>query len=189
MDKNKKNYHNFNFSKSKNKLSRKILKKIKQLKFYEALTDTVNENIYLENIEKLLKWCNYKKIFVIFSKNSPENYSNTLKKIQINSNSSFESQFFTLLHECGHHLIFETSQRDPQIYLEKFSKGYYIPLSKKNLSTFSRKVSIICEEIEAWSRGFSLAKRLDLSINLERYENYKNKCLKTYINWGSEKEK
>jgi hypothetical protein len=184
----KKMYNNFDSKFFKKNLNKRIFEKIKQLKFSEAIKEAINESIHIENIEKILLWCNYKKIFVNFFPTDQENYSNSLRRIQVNSDSSLESQMFTLLHECGHHLIFESAVRDPQLYIERFSRGYYSQLSEEIISTYGRKISIIAEEIEAWVRGFNLSKRLDLKIDYVRFEEYKNRCLESYVKWGLEKE-
>lgn len=178
-------FNNFNSLKAKEKINKQTNKKIINSQFSLALSDSFCELASISNIEKILDWCNKRKINVEFSRNARELYSNTQRKIYVNSNTTFEEQMYTLLHECGHHLIHETAIKDFDLYLEKFNHGYYT--QTLNEESLARKMSILSEEIEAWNRGFNLARRLQLFVNIHNYEEYKNSCLRSYVRWVSSK--
>jgi len=98
------------------------------------------------------------------------------KTVYIDSRCHPESRFYTLLHECGHLLIAQSSKqwaKDVPMYasavdlrIEK-SKAY--------------KVSLVAEEIEAWKRGRRLGNKLDLYIDDEKYDKMITECVFSYI--------
>ena len=88
-------------------------------------------------------------------------------------------QIYSLLHECGHALAFESKEgyknNFPTLHKHRFKEA------KVNKRRNLFKVETIIEEWDAWRRGFSLAQRLDISINQEDYYNYASRWVMTYV--------
>lgn len=136
---------------------------------------------YITAIEQIVAWCNLKGISVQFGKKPGGSYHAIEKSIIISGRASPIKQAIFLLHECGHHLIgFDEAD-------ERFGLGYPKVDDPKYNSTFQHKLACLEEEIEAWTRGWRLSKRLELKINREDYDNIRTTCLKTYIQWANGK--
>jgi hypothetical protein len=73
------------------------------------------------------------------------------------------SQLYVLLHECGHFLIGATGPRH------------------------SGRVGSIEEEIIAWRRGRSLARRLRIRVDSPAFARLRSRCLATYVRWAAKK--
>ncbi len=82
--------------------------------------------------------------------------------------------FYILLHECGHLLIMNNAKQ----YRERFpvSFGHPSPNPKSNMI----KMAFFEEEVEAWARGISLAKKLKLDVDRMSFERLKTKCLREH---------
>ena len=102
------------------------------------------------------------------------------KVIEIYSLNGVESRLYALLHECGHALIRKNWNK---FRTEFCAHAEHDGDGRKESKSF--KISTLEEEIEAWKRGWKLAKRLNLSLNKESYSKHKNKYLMTYIKWAA----
>lgn len=129
------------------------------------------------HLQVLVDWCNARSIEINFCKREGGIYYPEDKRIKISGRLSPERQFFFLLHECGHHLIGDKEKN------ERFGMGYSQD-DAAAVRTFHHRVDIVDEELEAWNRGFKLAKRLKLRINKERFDNTRVEMLKTYFKWA-----
>lgn len=178
-------FHNFDFQKASSKIHESTVRKLLGPEYSQVINSLEGEQLNIINILKVLTWTNSKKIIVEFGWNNRDYYVFDDKKITINSKATFEHQCFSLLHECGHYLIFESAMQNPISYKERFSHGYFIDLPESTRVTYGEKISVIAEEIEAWVRGFNLSKRLGIILNNQSFEDYKVKCLRTYVDWAS----
>ena len=123
------------------------------------------------------EWCKNKGLKVLFGKTSNGNFFPQEKKILISSHASLQNQVIILLHECGHYLIGELEDH------ERFGMGY--PQTDPGITkTFQHRLACLEEEFEAWHRGWKLSKRLNLRLNREDYDNYRIRCLRSYIKWS-----
>jgi len=87
-------------------------------------------------------------------------------------------QMYSLLHECGHALAFESKgykDRFPTMAKRRFKTA------KVNPRTNTFKVESILEEHDAWNRGLALSQRLGININKEDYNNYASRYVMTYV--------
>ena len=124
----------------------------------------------------LTSWCKDRGVKVVFVKKSNGTYHSGQKQISISSRLTPRNQVLVLLHECGHHLIGVNDDHD------RFGMGY--PQSDPEVTkTFHHRVSCLEEEMEAWHRGWKLAKRLDLRVNRLEFDAMRLKCIRTYIKW------
>jgi hypothetical protein len=128
------------------------------------------------DLKKILSWCEKRKIKVqeLFG---AETYREGTT-IVINSSLSLSKKVVYLLHECGHVLI------DSEEDCPRFGKGYPSFHVLNVRKTFSHRSSIVFEELEAWKRGWDLAKRLKLKVSKSFYSKQKNKALKIYFHWA-----
>ena len=127
------------------------------------------------HLEDLEGWANDKGYFVNFSKDGDDSICFFSKTIEINSSASLEKQVFRMLHECGHVLIFENGGN----YSFENVRDDTQALVK------SEKTLRVIEEIEAWNRGFKLAKRLSITLDVEKWEKSVLDAIGKYINWAS----
>lgn len=130
----------------------------------------------IRDLETLVSWCRDKKLKVLFAKKSNGTYHSQSKEIIISNRFSPRNQLIVLLHECGHHLIGVNDDHD------RFGMGY--PQSDPEVTkTFHHRVSCLEEEMEAWHRGWKLAKRLELTIDRKVFDVMRLKCIRSYIKW------
>jgi len=89
-----------------------------------------------------------------------------------------KNQMYSLLHECGHALAFESkgyTNRFPTMAAKRFKTA------KVNRRTNTFKVESIIEEYDAWARGLKLAERLGIEIDKEDYGKYASRYVMTYV--------
>ena len=84
------------------------------------------------------------------------------------------------MHECGHLLISLSWNTFGRVDFK-----YACSTDKRNQRSKKWKVSLITEEIESWKRGRSLAKRLNYSIDEQKYDVYMTKSIMSYIEWAA----
>lgn len=125
------------------------------------------------DLTKLLSWCKKKKLQVIMSPKA-ENFRDG-SKIVISSRLSHSTKVVYILHEAGHALI------DSQEDCSRFGAGYPSSSTKK---TFLNRSAIVFEELEAWKRGWDLAKRLKLKLSKSFYNKKRNEAIKLYFKWA-----
>jgi hypothetical protein len=104
-----------------------------------------------------------------------------VKQITICSRMGIEKKLYALLHECGHALIRENWSK----FAKEYAAHAEVPQDGRRQRNTKYKVSTIEEEIEAWKRGKRLAKRLDIELDEERYDEHKTECLMSYIRWAA----
>jgi hypothetical protein len=125
-------------------------------------------------IECLTSWANDKNYTVEFIKNGDDSICPISKQIEINSSKPSDVQFYRLLHECGHALIFENGGKIK-------SKAAHL---EKQDSAEERTFTVI-EEVEAWKRGLQLAKRLKIPVDEKRWEQAMVAAIRKYILWAA----
>jgi len=89
-----------------------------------------------------------------------------------------KNQMYSLLHECGHALAFESKgykNRFPTMSKRRFKTA------KVNPRTNTFKVEQIVEEYDAWERGYNLACRLGIEIDKEDYNKYASRYVMSYV--------
>jgi len=120
---------------------------------------------------------------VQFGKKPGGIYNAVEKSITIAGRTAPEKQLYMLLHECGHHLIgFDKCD-------ERFGMGYPYVNDPQINATFQHRIACLEEEIEAWHRGWRLAKRLQLDLKRDQFDKVKLECLRTYIKWANSRTK
>lgn len=135
----------------------------------------------IRSLNTLIEWCQKRGLTVLFGKHENGTYDECYRTIVIAANALPEKQVFYLLHECGHHLVF-SHPGNPN----RFEMGY--PQTDKSVTrTFQHRLACLEEEMEAWQRGRSLAKKLKLKFNEVNLEKLRIHCLTTYVKWACKK--
>lgn len=124
-------------------------------------------------LQTLEYWAYTKGYYIEFSRNGDDSVDRESKIISINTNRSEETQLYTLLHECGHILVYGSDKiMDTKSVTENFSE-------KSNMY----RVFTVIEEVEAWKRGLSLANRLGIAVNKDKWNRDVARALKLYMKW------
>ena len=94
-------------------------------------------------------------------------------------------QYYSLLHECAHVDLLagppKTRRGEPHGYLDLW-------WGKVNERTLRHRTAVVIDEIAAWEHAIKLAKQLEISIDLEKYRDFRNRNLKTYFAWCLDRE-
>lgn len=99
-----------------------------------------------------------------------------LKKILINKNNQWRERYFSLIHESGHARLDMESLSIKSLKMQK--EHQELIKTKKDF------VSVINEEILAWSLGKNLSYTLMHDIDLDVYNKIKTNCIMSYIKFG-----
>ena len=126
-------------------------------------------------ISTVIEWCNKRSLVVEFTNGSDGKYDSAEQKIEINGRSLPETQFYWLIHECGHFLI-DNSGTGRTIFAATS------PTDQRSLTT---RIAYVDEEFEAWKRGRRLAERLGIFINQQRFDQHRARALATYLRWAT----
>lgn len=127
-----------------------------------------------KKLNKIIDWLT--KLGFEFKISNTDFVNYTDKIVCINGVQSNKNKVFSLLHECGHILLFNKSSYNED-YKVLYKSRFDGRVSKSNLFRYKK----LREEIEAWENGYLLAKKLDIKINKDEYDVYASKCFKTYI--------
>lgn len=94
-------------------------------------------------------------------------------------------QYYTLLHECAHVDLLagppQTRAGEPYGYIELW-------WGKVDERTLRHRVAVVIDEIAAWEHGIKLAHQLGISVDLEKYRDFRNRNLKSYFGWAIDQE-
>lgn len=114
---------------------------------------------------------------------------NTPKRIKIEGKYSKEFQVYLLLHELGHHQLRKNWGKFSKL-LPVAAYAEHIDLVEKD-NKYKRRVTYIVssmeEEFKAWEEGFKLGDKLGIKINSIKWNNFKAKCLISYIRYFAKK--
>jgi hypothetical protein len=108
---------------------------------------------------------------------------NEPKSIYIEGKYGIEIKTYLMLHELGHHEL----RKDWNKFTKRFPASAYA--EEVHLATRDKKykrrdsyvVASLEEEFAAWDEGLRLANRLGIKINMDKWIDFKSKCLKCYI--------
>lgn len=170
----------FNFQDESNKIDKEFSKK----QTWKALKHSIELKKNLLELQKVIDWCSTKKITVFFTRDRNK-YLPEDKVIVINKTQNTTKKLLILLHECGHYLIDQSKDKNSTNYNKKYGNGYDFSDDNKKNKTITHKIDILSEEIEAWNRGYSLALRLKLSIDKDKFDREKATSVKTYAFWAA----
>lgn len=147
----------------------------------EAEKQWFRDVVCIEKLTLVVDWCCYRNVTVLFGKKEGGSYDSITKVITMAGRNRPEKQLYILLHECGHHLI-GYDEKD-----ERFGIGYPYCADANVNTTFHHRLACLEEEMEAWARGWRLAKRLLLNLDRSAFDVVRVDCLKSYVKWANSK--
>lgn len=136
----------------------------------------------IAGIETVVNWLALRGIVVDFLRTDTGRYLPTVFRIEIPTSLDPATQLYTLLHECGHHLVEHSTTR-----YRDFPNGYLRQQHEVKGRGLLYKTDVIGEEFEAWNRGLKLATRLNIYVDRDKFDLVKAKALRTYFRWATRK--
>ena len=146
-----------------------------------AETQWARDVIFIERLSRAVEWCTGRGLTVVFAKKPAGVFDGGNKEIVISSRAAPERQLYYLLHEAGHFLV--GRQERHERFVSGYPAGVEDPALKK---TFKYKITCLEEELEAWHRGWKLAKRLRLGLDRESWDVVRMECLRSYAEWTTD---
>ena len=128
-----------------------------------------------DDLWSVIYWAESIGYSVIVEKDSDDSIDTESKFIFIKSTNRLETQLYTLLHECGHHLV----RHNGSVFQYDDIKDSYSEKSN------THKTFVLIEEVEAWRRGYLLGKRLGVAINDDRWNRMVGSAINKYAYWAS----
>ena len=127
---------------------------------------------FKKKINIIESWLDSRNVVLRWSNN--HSYDPVTNEIFVSRRGSDKNIFYTLLHEVGHYIQYNLSKPPPFINYDQ---------DEKTLVSMYHNMQ---EEIDAWQRGYSLAKKLKIPIDRKDYDKYAAKFVATYIYYWSE---
>lgn len=113
------------------------------------------------------------------------NTLNTPKVIKIQGKYPIETKVYILLHELGHHQLRKNWGRFHKT-LPVAAHAETIKFTNK-VGKYKRRVTytVSCmeEEFKAWEEGLKLAEKLNIKVNMNKWNVLKSKCLISYMRY------
>ena len=127
-----------------------------------------------EDINKLIHWADDRGYHVLIDSDGDDTICYESKTISIKNTRREEIQLYILLHECGHLLTHKNGS------VHKFD---LVRDSYTDRAQIVKTYNVI-EEIEAWKRGRTLADRLDIEVDENRWQKEVSKAITKYMKWA-----
>lgn len=163
-----------------NRFQRQVKKETVRAPKRGAEAQWFRDMIYIEKVATVVDWCVTKGMTVVMAKKPNGAYEPDSKQVSLSGRASPEKMLHYILHECGHHLI------GMEEHHERFGKGYPRGGEPRITNTFEHRLACLEEEMEAWHRGWKLAKRLNLEADREEFDRTRTDCLRSYVAWAGE---
>ena len=130
----------------------------------------------VRQLERIVSWADARGLTI----NLTSTYSYQLgRDINVKNTSSLRTILFSLLHELGHYLVGDTNER--------FFRGYHSAGTPSVRKLFTHRVAVLDEELEAWERGWKLAKRLNVKLDRRAFERQRARWIVTYCKFVVDK--
>jgi hypothetical protein len=126
--------------------------------------------------KQLGKWLEQENLILL--PGGDDEYHPEVGTVTYNKNNRLEKQVYSILHECGHHLIQGSGE-----YIAKHKVQLDALTDGRKTKSLRWRISCLGEEFQAWEQGKELAKTLGIKLNEKSYEDYVAKCLKSYCSW------
>mgnify|MGYP002889151603 FL=1 len=140
-----------------------------------------NVNVWKTQYNEVCGWLSKKGYEVRSYTDATDCVSFTGKVVFINSRNHPETKYYTLLHECGHVLIDNDSDR-----FEREMPMYARSGDGRSARSKAYRVSTVAEELEAWKRGRRLATRLGHAVDDDKYDKQITDNVMSYIEWAAD---
>jgi len=97
--------------------------------------------------------------------------------VTITSTLSRKPKIYSLLHECGHVILYNSSD-----YLKKYkSVDIGDNQDQRHAKSLIFRYKKLAEEMEAWNEGYKLAQKLGIKISKVAYDTYAAPWIHSYI--------
>ena len=126
--------------------------------------------------QKLKKWLKNHNLALLPAK--LDQYCPHTKSVSFNKRQKLEKQVYSILHECGHHIIQESEDYEEKYKIQ--ANGLFDGRKQKSLRW---RIDLLREEFDCWDKGKVLAKELKIKIDEKKYDIHAAECLKTYCHW------
>ena len=142
-----------------------------------AAKKTKKYDHYLDLIQSYLHA--FYKIEVYFDRTCEDAYHHDGPEIHeydyvtINKRRPKEWQVYALLHEAGHIILREQTEK----YINRFPKAAHPTL------TIARRIDTLREEVLAWERGKMLADELQIDVDPIKFHRQRTNALMKYSKW------
>ena len=131
----------------------------------------------IAGLEKIVTWCAGRGIEVSFSSKDTDGvFDEKEKKLVLNSRLLPQRALHIGLHECGHIMI---GSKKPD---QRYGMGYSHATAEKS-NPVANRIDILDEELGAWAKGKTLAKKLYIKVNNDAFLKDRNRYIMTYIKW------
>lgn len=102
--------------------------------------------------------------------------------MHLSSQGSYQSRLATLLHECGHVIVWQRRRRDKTRRVCGASFHEWMQ-AKGRCRVRTKRVALatLQEEMAAWDLGEKLARRLKVRFSLAHFERERTRALLTYV--------
>ena len=150
---------------------------------------------YTKAFDRVLTWASEEGYDIIYDHEDisyiewEKDTLNWPKQIKIEGKWPVEIRVYLLLHELGHHILrkdWEKFKRELPFIAYAEHVHFYMN-DDKYKRRVDYNVSCVEEEFKAWDEGYKLGKKLDIRINDEKWNEFKAKCLITYMRYYSNK--
>jgi len=138
-------------------------------------------SVWKTQYDEVCAWLKKKGYKVWAYTDADDSVSFTGKRVFINSRNHPETKYYTLLHECGHVLIDNDSDR-----FEREMPMYARSMDGRRARSKAYRVSTVAEELEAWKRGRRLATRLGHTVDDDKYDKQITDNVMSYIEWAAD---
>jgi len=128
-------------------------------------------------LKRLENWVSKQGYILIKNNKVNDSVDSQNKIVYLNTRSKIEKQIFSLLHECGHIMTRKNKK--------KFYKEFAVLADLEEKETLRKPLHFyvleVEDEIRAWRYGIKLAKKLNIPLNIKKYNNYSDIYIMSYM--------
>ena len=150
-----------------------------------ATKKKIKKALFKAGISRLIDWLGNKGWDTDFDYSVRDELHPDTKQVSINTHQGVEKQLYSLLHECGHLLIQQNWNTYEKDYPTAARMNAYATINRQIERSKKYKVDTLAEEIEAWKRGKTLADRLGVYVDEEKYNALRAECVYSYVAWAA----
>ena len=136
----------------------------------------------VSSLEKLRRWLKRRAFSLRFCQRFND-VCFEKKQVRVQESLGRSSKVYTLLHECGHILVFLARRKKRT--REVAGSSYYSWLRMQKSSSKNAQLASLQEEMVAWDRGFKLAKRLDIRVDKRKARVQRTRSVMSYVRSAS----
>ena len=102
--------------------------------------------------------------------------------MHLSSRGTYHSRLSTLLHECGHVIVWLRRRRNKtkRVYGASFCE-WMEGKGRCRARTKREALAILQEEMAAWDLGEKLARRLKVRLSLTKFESERTRAVLSYL--------